>query len=171
MAPRTLLVTALLAFVALFPSAAAADTIDPDGATAKTNKGGFCRLDALLARAGGAITYGGRVSKCSARFGIRQVTGRALLYEGINTAVTVGDSSRVRGNVPFEISQGYTGEASEFYEARFDVTVVIYGGKSKTKPKHPEKWSKAGRGCRIMTTNRSGDTLGCVFGLESQPVG
>jgi hypothetical protein len=144
---------------------------DPSKATAQTNKGGSCNLHALLARNGAAMTFGGRVPSCSAKFGIKHVTARAFLYEGINTAEQAAVTGRVRGNVPFEIAQSFTGQASQVYEARFDVTVVIKGGKSMTKPKRPEKWSKAGKGCEITTTNRSGDTLGCVFGLESQPAG
>jgi hypothetical protein len=128
-------------------------------------------LHALIARSGGAITFGGRVPQCSARFGIKQITGRAFLYEGINTAELATVTGRIRGNVPFEIAESYTGEPDVFYEARFDVTVVIRGGKSKTKPRHPEKWTKAGPGCEIMSSRRASDTLGCVFGLEAPPAG
>jgi hypothetical protein len=162
---------AIVLLAALFLPAAGAAARDPQGQVATTNKGGSCRLEAALSRSGGAISYGGRVHACSARFGIREVRGRALLYQGINTAETVGDSSRQQGGIPFEISQSFTGQSDEHYESRFDVTVVINGGKSRTKPKRPEKWKDPGPGCRVMTQRRSGDTLGCTFGIEAPPAG
>jgi hypothetical protein len=144
---------------------------NPDGGTAKTNKGGFCRLDSIAARSGGAITYGGQINRCNAKFGIRSVVGRSILYEEINTARTVADTGRVRGGIPFGIEASFEGEAEQVYEGRFDVTVVINGGKSKTKPRKPEKWKKPSKGCRVMTTRRASDTLGCIFGNEMPPAG
>jgi hypothetical protein len=142
---------------------------NPDGGTAKTNKGGSCRLDSTALRAGGAITFGGKISRCTTRFGIRNVVARSILYEGINTALTVADTGRVRGGIPYDLTASYEGTPEDVYESRFDVTVVIKGGKSKTKPRKPEKWKSPSKGCRVMTTNRSGDTLGCIFGNELPP--
>ncbi len=141
----------------------------PASQVAKTNKGGSCSLEAVAARAGGAITYGGRVTNCSTRFGIRNVGGRAILFEGINTAVLVDATPRETGGPPLEISQTYEGEAGEQYHARFGATVVIKGGKSMRRPKRPEKWKDPGRGCRVMSTHRAGDTLGCTLAVTLTP--
>ena len=171
---RTIRLTSLAAALTVaLPTAAlgGGDTLgpNPDGGRAKTTKGGSCQLNSIAERAGGDIVFGGRVHNCSSRFGFRKVIARAELSEDINTARTVAATGRTRGEVPFEMSAGYSGEADLVYEARFDVTVILKSAKSRTRPLHPEKWKNPSRGCRVMTTHRASDTLGCTFGNEMPP--
>lgn len=148
---------ALVALLAL-PSSASAATV-----VGQTNKGGSCRWETIAARAGTAMTFGGRVFDCSARFGIRSVEGRGFLYEDPPNFTEIKDITQAgAGNVPYERSATFEdGEEDVDYASVWKASVVIRAGKNFRKPKKPERWVDPGRHCRVYTTFRSGDTLGC----------
>ena len=154
---------ALVAILAL-PSSASAATV-----VGKTNKGGSCRWETIAARAGTAITFGGRVFDCSARFGIRSVEGRGFLYEDPPNFTEIKDLTQGgAGNAPYERSATFEdGEEDVDYASVWKAAVVIRTGKNFRKPKKPERWKDPGRHCRVYSTFRSGDTLGCQL---EQPI-
>jgi hypothetical protein len=159
----TATVVLALAVMALAPVAGARGAVNPEAVVATTTKGGSCSLAAVLERAGNTLTYGGSVTSCSARFGIHNVTGRAILYEGINTALTVANTPRQHGESSLEVRATHSGKAATEYEGRFDVTVVLNARKSPRRPKHPERWLDPGAGCRVVTSTVASDTLGCTL--------
>ena len=107
-----------------------------------------------------------RSSRALTPRGAQALDGESAIAKTSNTALTVEDTGRQQGSAPFELARTYAGEAGTQYESRFDVTVVMKGGKTKSQRRHQEKWKDPGRSCRVMTTSRAGDTLGCIFGKE-----
>jgi hypothetical protein len=153
---------ALIALVALcaLPASASATTV-----VGKTTKGGSCRIETIASRAGTALTFGGLVDNCSARFGIRSVEGRGLLYEEPPTDKIIRDITEAGpGNAPYERTATYEeGEADVPYSATWGATVVIKTRKSPGRPKKPEQWVDPGPHCRVYTSFHSSDTLGCTI--------
>jgi hypothetical protein len=150
----------LIALVALcaLPASASATSL-----VAKTDKGGSCRFETIASRAGTALTYGGRVDDCSARFGISSAEGRGLLYEEPPTNKLLVDVTQAGAeNVPYERSATFNqGKANVPYRSVWQATVVIKTRKSARRPKKPEHWIDPGPNCRVYTTHHSSDTLGC----------
>jgi hypothetical protein len=127
---------------------------------AKTDKGGSCRIETITGRAGAAITYGGQVNDCTARFGVSSVVGRGLLFEDLNKLI-VDATEAGSGDVPYERTKTFNGKANVPYRASWGVEVVIRTRKTSRRPRRPEHWLDPGPNCRVYTTQHAGDTLGC----------
>lgn len=154
---RSILGTVLAAgLVFALPASASAAEI-----TATTTKGGSCTMETIASRAGSSITFGGRVTACSAKFGIESAQGRGLLYEDID-AVLVDVTPSGPGNAPYEQTKTYAqGDAAEPYRVRWDVRVVLRSRTSASRPKNPERWIDPGAGCYVGTYQHNGDMLTC----------
>ena len=156
---------ALVAICAL-PASASAAPPSPPTVVAKTDKGGSCLLETIAIRAGNALTYGGRVNDCSARYGFRSVQGRGLLYENLNALLVAVTPRGSPGLVPYENSATFTGKAGVPYRARFDVTVVLRSRRSASRPKKPEHWIDPGKDCHVGTSKHAGDMLSCTLAQD-----
>lgn len=154
---RTIFGTVLAAgLVCALPASASAAAV-----TAKTTKGGSCTFETIGSRAGEAITYGGRVTACSAKFGFRTVNGQGLLYEEI-TGPLVDVTQSGQGLPPYERTTTYTeAHEDEPYRVRWDARVVLRTRKSVRRPKRPERWIDPGRGCRVATAEHFSDMIVC----------
>jgi hypothetical protein len=159
--PRRLAKWALLAFAGAWlclPALAAAKTI-----TVHTSRGGTCRLQTIAERSGAQITYGIRVKRCHTKFGVRYADSRGALYDkdNGNQPVTTGYLGRKKGHVPYRHQRAVTGTTpTHTYRTRVDISIVL---KTRRDPstRHPERWTHSGSLCRVKTTKRQGDTLGC----------
>jgi hypothetical protein len=151
------MVVAAVALTALPAAASAASVV------AKTDRGGSCRFETIASRAGTAITFGGRVENCSARFGIRSAVGRGLLYEEPpNDKLQRDVTAAGAGNVPYERTATYSeGEEDVEYRSVWQASVVIKSRRSARRPKNPEHWIDPGPHCFVYTTLHAGDTIGC----------
>jgi hypothetical protein len=155
---RLSLALAGLAAVSLGVLAASATAL-----TVHTNRGGECRLRTIASRSGDQISYGIRVSGCSTKFGVRYVVSRGIRYDKTDAYQPVdnGYLRRRRGDVPYSNRRNVGGTTpSHSYRTRLDVSIVL---KTRRVPstRHPERWRDPGGRCRVKTTNRDGDTLGC----------
>ncbi len=140
------------------PALATAKTI-----TVQTNRGGTCRLQTIAERAGAQITYGIRVKRCNTKFGVRYAESRGALYDedNGNQPVTTGYLGQKKGHLPYRNQRAVTGTTpTHAYRTRVDISIVL---KTRRDPstRHLERWTHSGNLCRVKTTRRQGDTLGC----------
>jgi hypothetical protein len=133
--------------------------------TAHTSRGGTCHLRTSAARSGDTIDYRIKVRGCSTRFGVRYVVSRGVLYDQTNRVpVANGYMKRKKGGLRYSNrrSVGAT-DPTHPYRTRIDVSIVLKTRRDRSTP-HPEKWLDPGKRCRVKTTERNGDTLGCELG-------
>jgi hypothetical protein len=154
--------------------AALAGLAAPAGAmtlTAHTNRGGTCHIPTIASRSGTQISYGVNVRDCSTRFGIRYVVSLGVLYDQTDQVpFPDGYLDRKKGGLPYTNRRTVSGtSATDPYRTRIDVSVVLRGRRN-ARTRHPERWRDPGKGCRVKTTNRNGDTLGCELG-DTLPAG
>jgi hypothetical protein len=158
---------AILATLALaglgiaIPASAGARTI-----TVHTNRGGTCRLQTIASRAGTQISYGIKVKHCPTRFGVRYAVSRGAIYDkdNGNQPVSTGYLGRKKHHLPYQSQRAVSGtNTTHTYRTRIDISIVL---KTRHAPgtRHPERWTHSGKRCRVKTTTRQGDTLGCEIG-------
>lgn len=131
--------------------------------TVHTSRGGTCRLQTVAKRTGPQITYGVRVRQCSTRFGVRYVVSRGALYDESNgdQPVTTGYLGRMEGRLPYQHQRSVSRTSpADTYRTTIDVSVVLRTRRDP-RTRHPERWTHSGSLCRVKTTDRQGDTLGC----------
>lgn len=162
-ASKRLVLAAVLALAgawSILPASAAAMKV-----TVHTNRGGTCHLQTTASRTGTQIAYGVKVSNCSTRFGVRYTISRGALYDKTDDLpVTTGYLDRKKGHLPYGNRRNVSGTQTDHsYRTRIDLSVVL---KTRRDPstRHPERWVDSGKHCRVKTTQRNGDTLGCELG-------
>jgi hypothetical protein len=163
--PKRLAIWALLALAALW--IAAPPTADAAAIIVHTNRGGTCRLQPIASRAGSQITYGIKVDRCRTKFGIRYAVSQGAIYDedNGNLPVPTGYLGRKKGDVPYRNQRSVNGTtASDTYRTRVDLSVVLKTRRDSAT-RHPERWTHTGKRCRVKTTTRAGDTLGCEIGV------
>jgi hypothetical protein len=163
--PKRLAIWAILVLAALWiaaPPTAGAATI-----TVHTNRGGTCRLQPIASRTGTQVTYGIKVNRCRTKFGVRYAVSQGALYDEDtgNVPVPKGYLGRKRGDVPYRNQRSVKGTTpSHTYRIRVDLSVVLKTRRNNAT-RHPERWTHTGKQCRVKTTKRAGDTLGCEIGV------
>src|SRR3954453_11805002 len=163
--PKRMVIWAILVLASLWiavPSTAGAATI-----TVHTNRGGTCRLHTIASRAGAQITYGIRVNRCHTRFGVRYAFSRGILYDkgAGNVPVPNGYLRHKKGDVPYRHQRSVKGTTpGDTYRTRIDLSVVLKPRRDNST-RHPEPWTHSGKHCRVKTTKRAGDTLGCEISV------
>jgi hypothetical protein len=148
-------------WIAVPPTAGAA-TI-----TVHTNRGGTCRLQTIASRAGARVTYGIRVKRCRTKFGVRYAVSRGALYDEDNGNVPLptGYLGHKKGDVPYRHQRSIDGtNPGHTYRTRIDLSVVLKTRRDSST-RRPERWTHSGKHCRVKTTKRAGDTLGCEIGV------
>jgi hypothetical protein len=160
---RRLAIGAFLALAGLWiavPPSAGATTI-----TVHTNRGGTCRLQTIASRASTQINYGIKVKHCPTRFGVRYAVSRGSLYDKSGgVPVSTGYLGSKKHHLPYQNQRGVSGtNAGDSYRTRIDISIVL---KTRHDPstRHAERWTQSGKHCRVKTTKRAGDTLGCEIG-------
>lgn len=152
---------AIVAFAAVWiaiPALAAAKTI-----TVHTSRGGTCRIHTVASRAADQVTYGVRVKQCHTKFGVRYAVSRGALYDedNGNQPVATGYIGEKKGPLPYGHQRTVSAtDPTHTYRTRIDISIVL---KTRRNPRtrHPERWTHSGSLCRVKTTDRQGDTLGC----------
>jgi hypothetical protein len=140
------------------PAPATAKTV-----TVHTSRGGTCHLQTIAKRTGTEVTYGIKVTQCSTKFGVRYAVSQGALYDedNGNQAVANGYLGNMKGHLPYQHQRSVTGTSpSHTYRTRIDISIVLKTRRN-ARTRHPERWTHSGRLCRVKTTNRQGDTLGC----------
>jgi hypothetical protein len=142
------------------PSPAAAMKV-----TVHTNRGGTCHLRTSASRTGTEIAYGVTVKDCSTRFGVRYAVSRGILYdETDDLPVATGYLDRKKGHLPYRNHRNVAAtQTGHSYRTRIDISVVLKTRRDSST-RHPERWIDSGKHCRVKTTKRNGDTLGCELG-------
>ena len=160
-ARRRLAGAGLLAVSALCiaaPAIAAGATI-----TVHTSRGGACRINIVASRAATEVTYGVRVEHCHTKFGVRYAQSRGILYDESNgnQPVSQGYLDPDKGHLPYGHQRTVSGlSPAHEYRTRVDLSVVLKTRRSPRTHKL-ERWTHSGKRCRVKTTKRPGDTLGC----------
>jgi hypothetical protein len=157
---------AVAGFLLAVPALAAAKTI-----TVHTNRGGTCRIQTIASRAGVVVTYGVRVKQCHTKFGVRYAVSQGILYDedNGNQPVTNGYLDRKRGHLPYQNQRSVNGTTpSDTYRTRIDISIVL---KTRRNPRtrNLERWNHTGKLCRVKTTSRQADTLGCEISDNLSP--
>jgi hypothetical protein len=153
-------VLALAGALSILPSSAAAMKV-----TVHTNRGGTCHIRTTASRTGTEIAYGVKVKDCSTHFGVRYAVSRGSLWDQTeDLPVADGYMDRKKGHLPYGNHRTVTGtQASHSYRTRIDLSIVLKTRRDLSTP-HPERWNHSGKHCRVKTTDRDGDTLGCELG-------
>jgi hypothetical protein len=167
--PLRLAACSILAVAGLWlaaPAGAAAATI-----TVHTSRGGTCRVHTVASRSGTEVTYGVRVKHCHTKFGVRYVVSQGTLYDedNGNQPVTTGYLSHKKGHLPYGHQRNVTAtDPATTYRTRVDISIVL---KTRRKPstRHVERWTHSGKHCRVTSTRRGGDTLGCEISDNLSP--
>ena len=160
-APRRAAMWAIVVVAGLWiavPALAAAKTI-----TVHTSRGGTCRLQTIAKRVGTQVSYGIKVSQCQTKFGVRYAVSRGVLYDedSGNQPVPNGDLGRRKGRLPYQHQRSVSATSpADTYRTRIDLSVVLKTRRD-ARTRHPERWTHSGSLCRVKTTDRQGDTLGC----------
>jgi hypothetical protein len=153
------LVVSGLVAAALLATPAFASTL-----TANTNRGGTCRLHTSASRSGEVIKYGIGVNDCSTRFGVRYIVSEGGLYDqtaGIR--VKDADLARKKSHLPYSNRRSVSGtDTTHAYKTVIEVSIVLKTRRDRST-RHPEHWIDPGKRCRVTTTWRDGDTLGCTL--------
>jgi hypothetical protein len=145
------------------PALASAKTI-----TVHTSRGGTCRIHIVASRGAADVTYGVRVKQCQTKFGVRYAVSRGILYDegNGNQPVPNGYLGIKKGHLPYGHQRTVTGTSSTHtYRTRVDLSIVLKGRRNQRTRKE-ERWTHSGKLCRVKTTSRQGDTLGCELGMK-----
>lgn len=140
------------------PALAAAKTI-----TVHTSRGGTCSIHTVASRAGTQVTYGVRVKQCRTKFGVRYAVSRGTLYDETNgnQPAPNGYLGEKKGHLPYGHQRTISSTSpTDTYRTRIDLSIVLKGRRNPSTRK-PERWTHSGKLCRVKTTSRQGDTLGC----------
>ncbi len=159
--PRRVAACAILAAAGLWtalPAVASAGTI-----TVHTSRGGTCRIHTVASRAGTQVTYGARVKQCQTKFGVRYAVSRGTLYDedNGNQPVPTGYLGRKKGHLPYGHQRTVSSTIpADTYRTRVDISIVL---KTRRDPstRRVERWTHSDKHCRVTSTRRGGDTLGC----------
>jgi hypothetical protein len=159
-------VGASLALAALW--AAAPASAAPSTFTVHTSRGGACRIHTVASRAGSQVTYGVRVKQCHTKFGVRYAVSQGVLYDedNGNQPVPTGYLGRKKGHLPYGHQRTVSGTSpTDTYRTRVDLSVVL---KTRRDPstRRVERWTHSGKHCRVKSTRRGGDTLGCEISVN-----
>lgn len=160
-ARRRLEVVGLLAASGLCvaaPAIAEAATI-----TVHTSRGRACHIHIVASRAASEVTYGVRVKRCHTKFGVRYAQSRGILYDESNgnQPVSQGYLDPDKGHLPYGHQRTVSGlSPTHEYRTRVDFSIVLKTRRSPRTHKL-ERWTHSGKHCRVKTTKRPGDTLGC----------
>jgi hypothetical protein len=163
--PSTWAIVAAAVWLAL-PALAGAKTI-----TVHTSRGGTCRIHIVASRGAADVTYGVRVKQCQTKFGVRYAVSRGVLYDedNGNQPVPNGYLGVKKGHLPYGHQRTVTGtSATHTYRTRVDLSIVLKGRRNSST-RNPERWTHSGKLCRVKTTSRDGDTLGCELGMKLPP--
>jgi hypothetical protein len=160
---RRLAIAALVAVVA--PCLAAQAFAAPATITVHTSRGGACRIHVVASRAATEVAYGVRVEHCRTKFGVRYAQSRGILYDESNgnQPVSQGYLDPQKGHLPYAHQRTVSGlSPTHEYRTRVDLSIVL---KTRRSPRthRLERWTHSGKHCRVKTTKRPGDTLGCEF--------
>jgi hypothetical protein len=100
-----------------------------------------------------------------ARSGVRYAISRGALYDKTDDLpVTTGYLDRKKGRLPYGNHRNVSGTQTDHsYRTRIDLSVVLKTRRDSST-RHPERWIDSGKHCRVKTTQRNGDTLGCELG-------
>jgi hypothetical protein len=130
--------------------------------TAHTNRGGTCHLHSSASRTGEQISYGIKVNDCSTKFGVRYVVSRGALYDKTaGVPFATGYLDRKKSGLPHSNRRNVAGtEPTHAYQTKIDVSVVLKTRRDRST-RRLEHWIDPGKRCRVTTTTRPGDTLGC----------
>lgn len=167
--PRRAVASAIVAIAGLwiaFPALASAQTV-----TVHTSRGGTCQIHTVASRAGTQVTYGGRVKHCQTKFGVRYVVSRGILYDedNGNQPVPNGYLGRKKGHLPYGHQRTVSNTTpTDTYRTRVDISIVL---KTRRNPstRRVERWTHSGKRCRVTSTRRGGDTLGCEISDNLPP--
>jgi hypothetical protein len=156
-------VAGLLAVSALCVAAPAIAA--PAAVTVHTSRGGTCRIHVVASRAATEVAYGVRVEHCRTKFGVRYAQSRGILYDESNgnQPVSQGYLDPQKGHLPYAHQRTVSGlSPTHEYRTRVDLSIVL---KTRRSPRthRLERWTHSGKHCRVKTTKRPGDTLGCEF--------
>jgi len=135
-----------------------------------TSRDGTCRIHIVASRTATAVTYGVRVKQCHTKFGVRYAQSRGILYDETNgnQPVPNGYLGPKKAHLAYGHQRTVPGlSPTHKYRARIDLSIVL---KTRRSPRthNLERWTHSGKHCRVKTTKRPGDTLGCEFSTESE---
>jgi hypothetical protein len=164
--PRWKALAASLALSALWGAAPAFAA--PSTFTVHTSRGGTCRIHTVASRAGTQVTYGVRVKQCQTKFGVRYAVSQGVLYDEDkgNQPVSTGYLGRKKGHLPYGHQRTISNTSpSHTYRTRVDLSIVL---KTRRNPRtrNLERWTHSGKHCRVKSTRRQADTLGCEFSVN-----
>src|SRR5829696_3965781 len=78
--------------------------------------------------------------------------------------VATGYLDRKKGHLPYRNHRNVAAtQTGHSYRTRIDISVVLKTRRDSST-RHPERWIDSGKHCRVKTTKRNGDTLGCELG-------
>ena len=130
-----------------------------------TSRGGTCRIHIVAERNATTVTYGVRVKRCHTKFGVRHAQSRGILYDedNGNQPVPNGYLGPKKGHLPYGHQRTVSGlSPTHEYRTRVDLSIVLATRRSP-RTHDLERWTHSGKLCRVKTTRRPGDTLGCEF--------
>lgn len=147
----------------VLPVLASAKTI-----TVHTSRGGTCRIHIVASRTATEVTYGVRVKQCHTKFGVRYAVSRGILYDKTNGNQPVPKAylGEKKGHLPYGHQRTVSGTSpTHTYRTRVDISIVLKGRRNPST-RNPERWTHSGKLCRVKTTSRQGDTLGCELSMN-----